>query len=93
MKKNNNFRSSRNSSKQPARQYGVYYMHDTRAIDYRRYSSRAGFSSNLLNAIAIACWHISRDDYYPKAVVVDRFAMKIVRIIHRTSTGISIQEK
>jgi hypothetical protein len=78
---------------QPARQFGVYYMHDTRAINWQRFSSRAGFSSSLLNAIAIACWHISRDDYYPKAVVVDRWEMKIVRVIHRTSTGISIQEK
>jgi hypothetical protein len=84
MKKNKN---------RPARQFGVYYMHDTRALDYNRYSSRRGYSNSLLNAIAIACWHISRDDYYPKAVVVDRFQMKIVRIIHRTSTGISIVEK
>lgn len=79
--------------KQPTRQYGIYYMHDTRAVDWKRYSSRAGHTNDLLNAIAIACWHISRDDYYPKAVVVDKFALKIVRIIHRTTTGISIVER
>lgn len=79
--------------KQTTRQFGVYYMHDTRAIDWQRYSSRAGFTDNLLNAIAIACWHISRDDYYPKAVVVDRHQLKIVRVIHRTSAGISIVER
>jgi hypothetical protein len=75
------------------KRYGIYYMHDTRAIDYRRFSSRAGFNDDLTAAIGRACWHIGMDNYYPKAVIVDRSEMKIVRIVHRTSSGISIVER
>lgn len=72
------------------RRYGIYYMHDTRALDWRRMSSKAGFSDDLTHAIGRACWHIGMDNYYPKAVIVDRHALKIVRIIHRNANGISI---
>lgn len=73
--------------------YGIYYMHDTRALDYTRYSSRRGFSADLTAAIGRACWHIGMDNYYPKAVIVDRHMLRIVRIIHRNAQGISIIER
>lgn len=75
------------------KQFGIYYMHDTRAIDWTRYSSRAGFNDNLQAAIGRACWHIGMDNYYPKAVIVDRHQQKIIRVIHRTAAGISISER
>lgn len=75
------------------KRFGIYYLHDTRALDWKRYSSRAGFSNDLTAAIGRACWHIGMDNYYPKAVIVDRHQLKIVRIIHRTATGISITVK
>jgi hypothetical protein len=75
------------------RQFGIYYMHDTRAVDWKRYSSKAGYNDNLKAAIGRACWHIGQDNYYPKAVIVDRLQMKIVCIVHRTASGISIVER
>lgn len=75
------------------RRYGIYYMHDSRTIDWRKYSSTRGFSESLTAAIGRACWHIGMDNYYPKAIIVDRHELRIVRIIHRTPSGISIVER
>ena len=81
-------------NKQPVNQFGIYYMTDSRVItNWKRFSSAAGFSNNLDWAIGRACWHIGRNDYYPKAVIVDRLAEKIIRVIHRTASGISIIER
>lgn len=71
------------------RPIGIYYMYNSRFTDIAK-SSKRGFTSSLINAIGIASYHIARDDYYPKAVIVDRERMIILRILNRTDSGISI---
>ena len=71
------------------RQFGIYYMYSSKFTDIKKASKR-GFSTSIEGAIGIAAWHIARDDYYPKAVIVDRYSLKIIRILNRTVEGISI---
>lgn len=86
------FGKNKSKKQEIKKAYGIYYLYDGRMIDIRKASKR-GFSISLINAIGIASYHIARDDYYPKAIIVDRNAERIVRILNRTATGITIIER
>jgi hypothetical protein len=51
-----------------------------------------GFAETLVGARGTVARHLARDDYYPKAAIIDRDAQRLVLTLSRTTGGITIKE-
>ena len=53
-----------------------------------------GFTDSLQGARGTVARHIAREDYYPRAAIIDRHNLKIVLKMYRTTEGhIHIKEQ
>jgi hypothetical protein len=76
--------------KQIVRRYEVRYYYDTRHVHRKPFAM--GWSSTLVGLKGTIARHLARDDYYPKAVIVDRVRNVVLFTITRTKDGITITE-
>jgi hypothetical protein len=75
------------------RPFAIVYYHTTGGMSWNpKMIAAKGTTTSLVNARGRVAMHIAREDYYPRAIILDRRTGKIVTRMWRQTDG-SIHRK